>query len=80
MSDLKTSASLVPAEPCLADDILRGADEIAAFLGIKQRRKIYHVVETGKLPVFRLGAILCARKSKLLEWIEQQEKLSVGVK
>lgn len=83
MTDLKTSPSLVPAEPCLADDMLRGAEAIAEFLfgDARQRRKVYHVVECGKLPTFRLGAILCARKSKLLEWIELQEKKnSVGAK
>jgi hypothetical protein len=82
MSGLKNGVSPVPAELCLADDMLRGAEAIAEFLfgDSKQRRKVYHVVECGKLPTFRLGSILCARKSKLLEWIEQQEKNSVGVK
>ncbi|MGK7058060.1 DNA-binding protein [Bradyrhizobium sp. 1050_B9_N1_2] len=82
MSDLNASPSLATAEPCLADDMLRGAEAIAEFLfgDAKQRRKVYHVVETGKLPTFRLGAILCARKSKLLAWIEQQERQSVGAK
>lgn len=82
MSDLKNGASPVTAEPCLADDMLRGAEAIAEFLfgDARQRRKVYHVVECGKLPTFRLGAILCARKSKLLEWIELQEKNSVGAK
>lgn len=70
------------AELCLSDDMLRGAEAIAEFLfgDAKLRRKVYHVVECGKLPTFRLGAILCARKSKLLEWIEQQERQSVGKK
>jgi hypothetical protein len=85
MTDLKTSPSLVPAEPCLlADDILRGAEAIAQELyGDKtpaSRRKVYHVAENGKLPTFRLGAILCARKSKLLAWIIAQENASVGAK
>lgn len=53
-------------------DLLSGADSIAAFMGIKARR-VYHLVETQRLPVFRLGATLCARKSTLLQWIEQME-------
>lgn len=76
MLDLKNGPSPVPAEPCLlSDDILRGAEDIAEFLfgDKKQRRRVYHVASTSRLPCFRLGAILCARKSKLLEWIEAQE-------
>lgn len=59
----------------LADDILRGADEIAEFIfGARgSRRKIYYLAETSHLPVFRLGAVLCARRSVLLRWIAGQE-------
>jgi hypothetical protein len=62
--------------PELAQDILRGADRIAKFVfgDPAERRKIYHLAETSKIPVFRLGAVLCARRSTLLEWIEAQEK------
>lgn len=63
--------------PTLAEDLLRGADEIAAFVfgSAKHRRKIYYYATDAKLrmPVFRIGAIICARKSTLLEWIRQQE-------
>jgi hypothetical protein len=80
MIDLKNGPSLVPAELCLADDLLEGAEAIAKFLygDERKRRKVYHVAESGKLPTFRLGAILCARKSKLLDWIEDQERRSVN--
>jgi hypothetical protein len=59
----------------LADDILEGADAIAEFLfGSKEeRRRIYYLAETSKLPLFRLGAVLCARKSVLLNYITSQE-------
>jgi hypothetical protein len=59
----------------LAEDILRGADEIAEFIFGKKggRRKIYYLAETSHLPVFRLGAVLCARRSVLLRWIAGQE-------
>jgi hypothetical protein len=65
-----------PASGMLASDILRGADEIAAFLfGDKRcRRKVYNLVESGSLPYFRLGASICARKSVLLAWIANQER------
>ena len=60
----------------LAQDLLRGAEEIAAFLfgDRRQRRKVYHLAETSRLPVFRLGSVLCARRSVLMAWIAEQER------
>jgi len=57
----------------LADDLLRGADDIAAFLGLAPRA-VYHAASRAALPTFRIGAILCARRSTLLAWIAEQEK------
>ncbi|CAH2409384.1 excisionase family DNA-binding protein [Mesorhizobium escarrei] len=57
----------------LAVDILRGADAIAKHLGFP-RRAIYHLVSKGGLPHFRLGETVCARKSTLSAWIEEQER------
>jgi len=65
-------------EACLdlASDILHGADQIAKFLygDERQRRKVYHLADKENLPVFRLGTTICARKSTLLRWIEEQEQ------
>jgi hypothetical protein len=60
----------------LADDLLRGAEAIAEFLygDAGQRRKVYHLAETSRLPIFRLGSVLCARRSVLLKWIAEQEQ------
>lgn len=60
----------------LADDLLRGAEAISEFLfGDKiLRRKVYHLAETSRLPVFRLGSVLCARRSVLIAWIAEQEQ------
>jgi len=60
----------------LADDILRGADEIATFIFGERgsRRKVYYLAECSRLPVFRLGSVLCARRSVLLGWISGQER------
>lgn len=60
----------------LAGDLLRGAGEIAEFLfgSCNNRRKIYYLVERGVLPVFRLGCVVCARKSTLAAWIGEQEE------
>jgi hypothetical protein len=60
----------------LADDILRGAEEIAKFIFGKERgnrRKVYYLAECTRIPVFRLGSVLCARRSVLLNWIAGQE-------
>jgi hypothetical protein len=61
--------------PPLSNDILRGADEIAEFIfgDRASRRKVYYLCECTRLPVFRLGSVLCARKSVLLKWISGQE-------
>lgn len=65
----------------LADDILEGADAIAEFLfgaedseRDRNRRKIYYLAERSRLPLFRLGTMLCARKSMLLAFIASQEE------
>jgi hypothetical protein len=61
----------------LGDDLLHGAEAIAVFVfgNEKHRRKIYYYAGDAKvrLPVFRIGNVICARKSKLIEWIEAQE-------
>jgi len=63
----------------LANDLLRGADAIAEFVfgSPKHKRKIYYLATEAKLriPVFRIGAVICARKSTLIDWIERQEGL-----
>lgn len=63
--------------PELSDDLLRGAGAIALFLfgDAGQRRRVYYLAsETNlKLPIFRIGNVICARRSKLLEWIERRE-------
>ncbi len=57
----------------ISNDLLRGADAIAAFLGFP-RRAIYHAVSKGHLPSFRIGETVCARKSTLTAWIAEQER------
>jgi hypothetical protein len=58
-------------------DLLSGAESIAAFMGIKARR-VYHFAEMQRHPVFRLGATLCARRSTLMRWIEDMERVGVS--
>jgi hypothetical protein len=58
-----------------AQDLLQGADAIAQFLwgNPALRRRVYHLVATSNLPTFKLGSMICARKSVLLLWVQQQE-------
>ena len=71
-----------PEDPDLPADILYGAAEIAEFLltGQNGRRKVYHLVETSRLPVFRIGSKICARRSVLLKWIADQEQRTLAAK
>ena len=60
----------------LADDLLIGADEIAEYIyGDRTlRRKIYDHRKLGRMPLFGMSAQICARKSTLRAWFEEQEK------
>ena len=59
-----------------SNDLLRGADQISSYFygDPKYRRRIYHLASTSKLPFFKIGSMICARKSKLIEFIKHQEK------
>jgi hypothetical protein len=62
-------------DPEFAEDLLHGAEEIAQLLcGDRKRRRIDHLVATSNLSVFKLGSMICARKSVLLKWIKDQEE------
>ncbi len=54
-------------------DILTGHKAIARFLGLSPRQISWHD-EQGNLPTFRIGRTVCARKSKLLQWLDELEK------
>lgn len=71
----RLTAPMLPSE-ALSDDLLRGAEAIADYLygDSTQRRKVYHLAETSRLPIFRLGSVLCARRTVLLHWINEQEQ------
>jgi len=76
MNDIAQCAQSASENHCsIADDLLEGADQISTFIygDPSKRRKIYHLFATSDLPVFRLGEIICARKSRIREWIERQE-------
>lgn len=67
----------------LHDDLLSGASAIAEFIygpsgsakeAEAKRRKVFHQAARRELPSFKLGGILCARKSTILKWIEEREQ------
>ncbi|MBC7285486.1 MAG: hypothetical protein H5U12_29405 [Hoeflea sp.] len=69
-------------EATLGDDLLHGADAIARFMfgDAKHRRKVYYLTgeATKGLPHFKMGSVICARKSTILNWIAEQERFSPG--
>lgn len=69
------------SDQSLGNDLLEGAENIAEFLfgDRKKRRRIYHLIETSRLPHFKLGAMLCARKSTLVKWVADQEAKTGGL-
>lgn len=54
-------------------EVLTGHKAIARFLGLTPRQVSWHD-EQGNMPTFRIGRTVCARKAKLLQWIEEQEQ------
>lgn len=48
----------------LADDILRGAVAIGAFIGIDPR-KAFHLLQLGEIPAMKEGRIWTSTKSRL---------------
>ena len=48
----------------LADDLLSGGPEIAAYLGCPLR-EVYHLAKTTRLPIGRLGRQLIASRGQL---------------
>lgn len=67
----------------LGDDLMRGADEIRRFMfgeaadqkqADADTRAVYHLASKRQLGLFKLGGVLCGRKTTILRWIEQQEQ------
>ncbi|KAB2761989.1 helix-turn-helix transcriptional regulator [Brucella anthropi] len=56
----------------LSNDMLVGAKAIADFTGFGTRT-VYHLAATGSLPTFKVGDLVCARKTKLIDFIEALE-------
>ena len=56
------------------EGLIRGAQKIADLLNLPNRRAVYHLAARSRLPVFKLGSMLCARRKVLLAFITEQEQ------
>ncbi len=54
-------------------DLLYGVPAISEYLGLTEHQA-RHNIDKGRIPTFRMGAIICARKSSLVSWLEDQER------
>jgi hypothetical protein len=56
----------------MADDTLEGTAEIAEFIG-KSKRQTQYLLETKRLPAYKLGVLWHMRKSRYVRHVEQLE-------
>lgn len=59
----------------LHNDLLFGAEALALELGMT-KRQIYHAAAAQHIPFFKIGSALCARRSTLVKWMAQQERIA----
>lgn len=53
-------------------DLIEGVAAIAEHLGMK-RRRVQYLHESGQMPTFLLGKVVCARRSTLSNWLAELE-------
>ena len=53
-----------------AVDLLYGVKSIASFLGIKDR-SAQHLVETKRIPHFKIGKTVCSRRSDIIDAMDK---------
>jgi excisionase family DNA binding protein len=53
-------------------DLLYGSRSIAEFLGIKPRAA-EHLIEQKRIPYFKIGRTVCARRSRLMAALDELE-------
>jgi excisionase family DNA binding protein len=58
-------------------DLLYGVPKIAEFLGIT-KRATYHLIEAKRLPHFKIGATVCARRASLIAAFDELEQRATG--
>jgi hypothetical protein len=72
--------AMIETQVEFSKDLLRGAAAISEFLygDPGHRRKVYYLWATSRAPFFKIGSMICARKSVLLGWITDQERRRCG--
>jgi hypothetical protein len=69
----------------LANELLHGVRPISEFVygkapdkkaAERNVRRAYHAISKGDIPTFRIGGVICARKSTILQWIAEQERVA----
>ena len=70
---MKNSNRISPKKKRIGDDLIRGAAAIAQELG-EPLRRVYHLLETGQIPAFRLGGRWYVRRSSLRDHFDQLEQ------
>ncbi|KAB1075456.1 DNA-binding protein [Methylobacterium soli] len=61
-----TSPEVAPA------DLLYGVPAIATHLGIRLQQA-HHQIRKGALPTFRVGGVICARRTTIANWLAERE-------
>jgi hypothetical protein len=79
-AQVQLPAKTGPPDSSPADDLLIGASRIAAFLfgSPHKRRAVYHLAEKGVLPAFKWGGVLVARKTTLLAFLADRERVALA--
>jgi excisionase family DNA binding protein len=67
-----TDPNLNASSDITVPDLLYGADAIAAFLGVT-RPTVYHLAETKRIPFFKIGKTVCARRATLIAALKALE-------
>lgn len=58
-------------------DVLYQVRSIAAFLGMPEKAA-RHRIEAGEVPTFKIGRIVCARRSTLNAWLAECEAAALA--
>lgn len=62
----------IETEPAPLGDLLYGVPAIGEFLGLTARQA-RHLCEVGRVPTFKVGKMICSRRTMLSTWLDEQE-------
>jgi hypothetical protein len=66
------------SEQATIGDLLYGAAAISRFVfgNEEDRRKVYCLANSGSIPTFKMGAVLCGRRSSIAAAIAEKERVA----